>query len=306
MKRGAVVGIAAGAAVLVAAALAVVWWSAAQPETADTAAREYLRALEEGDPAAIEALRDAPLDDVTRSAFASADAYPTDASIESIDEDATTATVTADAEIGGERRTISFAFEKEDGDWRLSDDAPSVRIETTYDGSPGGGDSVWIGDALVETSDEVALLPAAYTVRAAPRGILSGETVAIVDATGGTIDLSTSLGTDAASIAQEQLDVYLDDCAAPAAAVPDNCGIRVPWAADLVSLERVAFRIEQYPVLRLAPDGRSFDATDGIIVATATGQSRSGEPASFSYRADDWAVRGAVRFTGDEMVLSVD
>lgn len=307
MKRGAVVGIVVGAVAVVAVVVgAAVWWSSAQPQTVDAAAREYLRALEEGDAAAIESLRDAPLDDVTRSAFASADAYIVDPRIARVDEDAARAAVTADAEIAGERRKISFALEEAEGEWRLTDDIPVVRIETAFGGSPGGGDSVWIGDALVGTADDVGLLPAVYTVRAAPRGILAGEVRAIVAETGATVELDTSLAADAASLAQEQLDAYLDGCTAPAAAVPGNCGIRVPWAADLASLERIAFRVEQYPALRLADDGASFEATGGILVATATGQTRGGELASFTYRAEDWAVRGAVRFTGDEMVLSVD
>ena len=55
----------------------------------------------------------------------------------------------------------------------------------------------------------------------------------------------------------------------------------------------------------LSADATGFDATGGVIVATATGASRAGGPESFTYRADDWSVRGSVRFEGDQMVLAV-
>jgi len=41
------------------------------------------------------------------------------------------------------------------------------------------------------------------------------------------------------------------------------------------------------------------------VVATATGKTRDGGSGSFTYRADDWALRGTVAFQGNEMVLAV-
>ena len=67
----------------------------------------------------------------------------------------------------------------------------------------------------------------------------------------------------------------------------------------------MAFRIDQSPALTLSPDLRTFAATGGAIVATATGTTRAGGAGTFTYRADDWALRGTVCFTGDEMVLAV-
>ena len=70
-------------------------------------------------------------------------------------------------------------------------------------------------------------------------------------------------------------------------------------------LDGIAFRIEEHPVVALSEDAASFDATGGVIVATATGTTRGGESRAFTYRADDWALRGSVRFSGDEMILAV-
>lgn len=110
---------------------------------------------------------------------------------------------------------------------------------------------------------------------------------------------------DPAIAIQEQLDAYADACAATAAAVPEHCGIVVPWAADLAELSGVAFRIEQYPAVALSPDGRSFDATGGILVATATGTTRDGVATTFTYRTDEWALRGDVSVEDDRTTLSV-
>ena len=41
-------------------------------------------------------------------------------------------------------------------------------------------------------------------------------------------------------------------------------------------------------------------------MATATGTTRDGAEASFTYRADDWALRGTVTLTRDDMKLAVD
>ena len=104
---------------------------------------------------------------------------------------------------------------------------------------------------------------------------------------------------------EEQLDAYAAQCAQASDAVPPNCGLRVPWAADLASLTSIAFRVEQTPQVVLSPDLRTFDATGGVIVATATGVTRTGDEASFTYRADDWALRGTIALTADGMQLVV-
>lgn len=307
MKRGAVIGIVGGAAALAAAIAVAVWWFSSRPQTPDAAARAYLDALETGDYSAIDGLLDEPVDAHVEAAFASAAAYAQDARVVTIAEAGQgRMQVRAQAEIDGEPHELAFALTSSSEGWNVAPDSlPTLRVEATLAGGPGLGDSAWIGEALVPTGTEVVLLPAVYEVAAAPRGILSGTAVATVATPDTTVALDTTIASDAASIAQQQLDAYLDTCAAPATDVPENCGIRVPWAADLTSLERIAFRIDEYPALVLSPDGTRFDATDGVIVATATGDARTGGSEAFTYRAEDWAVRGEVTFTGDELVLAV-
>jgi hypothetical protein len=302
VKRGAIVGIVVGAVVLAAVAATGVWWLSSRPDTADAAALSYLRALEAGDADAVDAALAAPLDDAARAAFASAGVYLRDPRIESVDTTEGRAVVRAEADLGGTRHAIAVVLTARDGGWAV---APESLATLRVDTSP--GDAAWVGDALLPADTDLDLPPARYVVEAAPRGILAGTQTA--DVIGGgevlVVELDAALAPEATALAQEQLDAYVDACTVDASEVPENCGIRVPWAADLTALESIAFRIDERPEVTLSPDGTGFDATGGVIVATATGPSRSGGTASYTYRADDWALRGSVTFTGDEMVLSV-
>lgn len=308
MKRGAVIGLAVGAAVAVAlAGAAVWWWLGSRSFTPEDTARAYLAALESGDYAAIDELRTTPLDDsIVADAFGGASAYISESRIEDVRAEGAAAVVTAEVELAGERRGLSFTLDLVDGAWVLSgDDLGALRATTALAGAP-VGDSVWIGDALSPTGTDVAVLPAEYAVVAAPRGVLEGSTSAVVVSGEATaVDVEATLAPEATTAAQQQLDVYLDACTKPAAAVPAHCGLRVPWAADLSALDSIAFRIDERPALALSADASTFDATGGVVVATATGTPRGGGSGSFTYRADDWALRGSVKLTGDEMVLSV-
>lgn len=309
MKRAAVVGVAIAAAVVVGC---FAWWLVARSPSAEDAARSYLEALSAGDFATIDEMRAVHLDDETEriiaDAFAGADAFVKDPRIEEISSQGGTVGVRASAELAGERRELFFALGDEGGRWTLSGDyLATLEVTTSLAGSDGlAGESAWVGGALVPAGAPVSLFPAEYSVEAAPRGILTGTaSVAISNDGPSAVALEASLAPDATEAAQVQIDGYADACTQAAAAVPANCGLRVPWAADLATLTSIAFRIDQRPVLALSPDGRTFAATGGVVVATATGMTRSGADASFTYRADDWALRGTVSFEGDEMVLAV-
>lgn len=309
MKRAAIVGIAA-AGVVVLAGGGLAWWAVSRGQSAEDAARSYLSALAAGDLGGVEAMRE-PLPDtqeeLLEQAFLSASAYIADPRIDELAEQGDgIVEVRASAELGGARKDIRFELESSGSGWTLVGDQAGT---LTVDAAVGDGvplDWVLVGDALAPTATPLALLPAEYAVAAAPRGILEGSAEAAVG-TGEptTVSLTAALAPDAASRVQEQLDAYAEACAEPAAAVPEHCGIVVPWAADLGSLERIAFRIEQYPIVAVSTDARSFDATGGVLVATAHGTTRDGSTASFTYRADDWALRGTIALDGERTVLSV-
>ncbi|NLP82300.1 hypothetical protein HF576_00395 [Microbacterium sp. CFH 90308] len=311
MKRAAVVGIIAGAAVAVAAAGAAAWFLL-RPASVEDVAREYLAALSDGDWEAIDGMRADPLPDdadvVVADSFTGAAGYAQDPRIETIGEErGGRVEVEATAEIDGSSRTIVFALTRVGSDWKLAGEDYLAAL-TVHAAIEDGTTlpAVRIGDALAPTKTVVALLPAVYDIRAAPSDVLEGGAViGVSNDAPAAVDVEASFSPDAAGLAQEQLDAYAESCTRAAAEVPDQCGLIVPWQADLAELERIAFRVEQLPDVTLSPTGTSFDATGGIVVATAHGLRRDGTPGSFTYRADDWALRGSIRFSGEEMVLGV-
>lgn len=309
MKRTAVVGIAAGVAVALVGAIA--WWALTRPPSVEDAARDYLAALSAGDFAAIDAMRGTDLDEdaerILTDAFAGADAFVAEPRVEDIAPDAEMTKVRASALIAGERRDVSFALRDDGGTWKLTGDYLASLEVTVLAGTDAPlGDSVWVGDALAPTGSSVLLLPAEYPVHAAPRGLLTGAASVPLSTDGAiTIRIEASLTPEASAAGQKELDAYAAACTQPAPTVPLNCGLRIPWAADLAMLGSLVFRVEQVPVLTFAADHRTFAATGGVVIATATGVTPDGETATFTYRADDWALRGTVTFQGDEMVLAV-
>ena len=308
MRRGAIIAIVVG--VVVAAVGAGVAWWLLRPPSAEDAAQRYLSALSTGDVAVIDAMRgssDPEVDRLVDDAFSGAKAYLSDARIDELASSGDRTVVRASAEFDGERRDLRFTLASEADGFVLTGDhlgALTARSIATATAEP-MGDSVWVGNALMPTDVKVGLLPAVYEVAAAPSVLLEGEGSVVIAAEPVELTIEATLTEAAGTAAQEQLDQYARTCAQRAVAVPEDCGIRVPWAADLTQLDAIAFRIEKFPAVSFDANGRTFGATGGVIVATATGLAWTGMPASFTYRAEGWALRGSVSFEGDEMVLAV-
>lgn len=314
MKRGAV--IVAGA---IAAALIIggaIWALTPRPQSPQEAAERYLAALAAGDVETISSMRAHLLTDedelTLRTAFESASGYiagpRVDSMIETEESGESTVDVRATAELAGGDIAVGFVLHREDDRWMLSDDyLGTLTVTAATTSGTVTSDAVRIGAALAPAATGVALLPASYAVSAAPRELLDGaETVSVSSGAAVELALETALTPPATSRAQEALDAYAAECTATATAVPPNCGLKVPWAADLATVASIAYRVERLPAVQLASEsGMEFAATGGVLVATATGTTRAGEPASFTYRAEDWALRGSIAFRGDEMLLSV-
>lgn len=304
-------GIVAGAAVAVAAAGLAAWFLL-RPASAEDAAHDYLTALADGDWKAVERLRAVPLagdtEQIIADAFRGAAGYAREPRIESVGEERDgRVDVQATAEIDGASRDILFTLTRIGSGWVLAgeDYLASLTVHAAIEGGT-TLPAVRIGDADAPTGTAVALLPAAYDITAIPSDVVEGGAVAgVSNDEPATVEVAASFSPDAAAQAQEQLDAYAAACTQPATDVPDHCGLIVPWQADLAGLDRIAFRVERLPELTLSPTGASFDASGGIVVATVHGQRRDGTSGTFTYRADDWALRGSIRFSGDEMVLAV-
>ncbi|GAA1697128.1 hypothetical protein GCM10009808_13250 [Microbacterium sediminicola] len=296
------IGIVA-AATLVVAAGGFGAWFALRPSGPGAAAQNYLGALAAADPAsAVQALACDGTDSTTLiGAFAGVTETITDPTVGEVIEQQESARATVAYSLDGQSREATLSLVSTAGVWRIAcDGLGALEVSTTH------GDTIAVGTQLLAADTTVAVLPGGYDITAAPVGILEGTATAAVPIGAVTpVSLDSTLSPAGRDAAAAQVQAYIDACAAPAATVPPNCGIRVPWAADLATLESIAFRIETAPTLTLSDDLSSFDATDGVIVATATGTTRAGAQASFTYRADDWALRGTITFTGNEMTLAV-
>jgi hypothetical protein len=303
VRRGILIGLAIGAVAIVALVAGAVLWTSTRPPSASDVVRAYFAALADGDADAALAATTLPDEAADRAAeaYAAVQTPISDARVTSAQEDSGAASIAVAYALGGSERETTLQLTSEGArGWRITDGTANLVVSTSL------GEAVRIGELSVPGGTDLALLPGRYEVEAAPRGLLEGSTtVDLEPGAAAEAPVTASLTPEAAALAQEQVDAYAEACATASSSVPANCGIRVPWAADLATVSRIAFRIEQRPVVALAADGRTFAATGGAIVATVTGTTRDGVTAGFTYRADDWALRGTISYTADEMVLGV-
>ena len=309
----------------------VAWSFISRPSGAAETAGAYLAALERGDGAAASALSAQQAVEAAAVEFGALDdatEWISAARVETITEAGTDATATATFTLAATQHSVTMTLSNRSGAWLVTD-APATTLRATStmgagieigdvavpfdDAAAAGADAATAAGTGTETETKaathaatVALLPGVYEVTAAPAGLLEGaQEVVATGAESLNVALQPTLGAAALTAADAQLATYLAACTAPATAVPLDCGIRVPWAADLASLTRLTFRIDKAPTLALAPDGSGFAATGGTLVATAVGVDDGGGAASFTYRDSEWALRGSVGFTIDALTLEV-
>lgn len=290
--------IGGGVAVVVAAVAGVlIWQAASRPATAEEAATAYLRALESGDAAAAEATGIA-VTETALDAFADAAEFIDDAEVSAVDENGGSATADVAFRLGGEERSAQLMLSNDSGRWTVDASALGTMTATAAIGA-----FVGIGDATFPVGEAVGLLPAAYTVSAAPASLLDGKGTAIL-LPGETADvaLEVALRPEATDAAQEKLDAHLDTCTAPAATAPEGCGIRIPWGTEFRAVSEMRYRIEQAPSVVVTATG--FSADGGVLVATVTGIGQDGADRTTTYRTESWSIRGDIAFTADGVELT--
>ena len=282
----------------------VVLWLVLRPSGPQSAAEDYLAALSRGDAASALGLVVTDGLDVSSAedAFAGVSGTISEARVTAMNEDGDTATAEIAYTLDAASASGEITLVRTDAGWKVTQSGLG-----TLTIASARGDAAAIGTAIVEVGAPFLLLPGLYDVLPAPVGILTGTATAGVTPGGAaTADLQPELSDTALETASAQVQAYIDACTAPTDAVPEGCGIRVPWAADLATLTSLAFRVETAPTLAIAEDLSSFAATGGVLVATATGTARDGSAGTFTYRTDDWSLRGGMDFTGNQLVLSVD
>ncbi|WP_029262975.1 MULTISPECIES: hypothetical protein [unclassified Microbacterium] len=293
---------AVGVVVLVAGGLWI-WQATGRPATAEEAAAEYLRALESGDPAAVEATG-AVMQRETLDAFSDATALVHGAEVISVsgDDSAPVGGVTATAEItfrlADEKHTAALTLSPVDGRWVVDESGRG-----TVTARPSVGSFVSIGGQTLPAGEATTLLPATYPVTAAPAELLSGESsVTVLLGDEQSIDLEVSLRSEATVAAQNQLDDHLEACTVPGDTPPEGCGIRIPWGTEFRAVSEFRYRVEKLPTLTLS--GNGFAAEGGVLVTTVTGTGQDGAKREATYRTDSWSLRGDVSFTAEGVVLS--
>lgn len=104
--------------------------------------------------------------------------------------------------------------------------------------------------------------------------------------------------------AQEELDAALIACAeSTASSPPEHCGIRIPWGTEFAGVTGIRYRIDTLPTLTI--DGAAFTAEGGVLVATVSGTGQDGAPRSETYRTENWAVRGDITITDDDVQIDI-
>lgn len=275
------------------------WWSASRTLTAEDTAHVLLLALETGDTDLL-AATGVEVSDAARTAFAQADEYLSSSAVTGSEASDSATIVTVVYELGGQEHRADVRFHRGDDGWIAASDTllGAVTVEADW-----GADAA-VGASLIPLGVPTALLPARYEVHASPRMLLDEvPTVAVLAGRAHTVTLESPVNETLIAAAQAQLDAHLQACTVSAREVPANCGIRIPWGADLVVAEQFRHRIEQYPAVALDPE--RFHATGGTLVTTVSGIDHAGDAASFTYRASEWGVRGDVLLTPEEAVLQV-
>jgi hypothetical protein len=294
--RARLIAGAAALAVVVGVGAIWIWQSSSAPVSAEDAAIAYLRALESGDSAAVEATGIAVTPEAL-AAFDEAAAVIDEPAVMTVEQTATTATADVSFALDGETHHAELSLALTDGSWTV--DASGLGTVTAKT-SP--GTAVTLGAATFTASEDIALLPAVYAAVAAPADLLDGGTdVVVLPGAQTEISVDAVLLPEATAEAQQQLNAHLEECTASGEVAPEGCGIRIPWGTDFRAVTEANYRIETLPTITLSESG--FTATGGALVATVTGTGQDGTERTLTYRTDDWSVRGDVTFSDSELVL---
>lgn len=276
------------------------WWLATRGPDPETVAEEYLAALQAGDADALRDLTGAAAGDDALESFAQASDYVSDAELGSVEVEGDRAQVHATVTLAGESRDVTVPMERSDGEWILPSHT-TVTVTSTM------GTVAAIGERTFAENSPQPLLPAVYEVVPQPSEILTGAaTVAVFPGEErAEVTLEASLADGAREVVQQRLDEHVASCAEATDAVPEACGIVVPWASDLRELRETAFTVERTPLVELDADAGTFAATGGALVARMTGVAHDGSEQTFTYRTDEWSLRGTMEFRDAQLVLSV-
>lgn len=266
-----------------------------RPATPEDQARAYLDALAAGDAEAA-AATGVEAGEYAGPALSAATGLISSPTVGTAVVDGRMATVDVNFQLDGETRETELVL-RHDGDRWVPEAASALAtaqlpVPTT------------IGDAFLDAGRRTPLYPGVYEAQAAPADYFEGSVeFALVPGDNEQPAMEPQMRPEGQELAQAQLDAYAATCTEKAAEVPEHCGIRVPWAGDLVEIKKISYEVERTPSIALDDD--AFIATGGSLVATVQGTGFDGRLMTVSYRTDTWSMRGDVSFTADDILLEV-
>ncbi|MGF3056688.1 hypothetical protein [Microbacterium sp. YY-01] len=286
-------------------AITLLWLFRSPQATARTTVDEVFHGLATGDSDAISAAG-IRVPDAAAQAFAAAEAYLSEPTITQLVKHDNSATADVTFQLDGATHTTTVQLTHADGAWSITEGLWGTLTATSTQGT-----HVAVGDALMTLDEQHPVLPAVYTVVAAPSSFLGGSaTATVLPDAGGEAAVTAQLHESGRAFVQEAIEDYARDCAAVTTALAERCGLTVPWAADLATLESVSVDIERMPRVELAEmkpgaDTADFSAADGVVIVTVSGKTTAGSDEEFSYRSPQWMLTGTYSFEGDELIVRV-
>jgi hypothetical protein len=168
-----------------------------------------------------------------------------------------------------------------------------------------------VNGTTVAFGDEYSLpaYPALYTVGAPGNDFFSAEEVEYAVGTGTRasyegVDLELAPTEALQSGAQDAVNAYLDECAKSTELDPENCGLRLSWYSDFTSVDKVEYKIDDYPVVEIDEYGTYFTAEGGSYTADVTGTTYDGSKDTLPFGLDgDWGISGKLVIDGDTITI---
>ncbi len=168
-----------------------------------------------------------------------------------------------------------------------------------------------VNGTTVSFGDEYSLpaYPALYTVGAPGNDFFSAEEQSYAVATGSrasydgvTLDVAPTEALTAA--VQEAVNAHLDECVKSTELDPEGCNLRLSWYSDFTSVDKVAYKVGEYPTVEVDEYGSYFDATGGSYTADVTGTTYDGAKDTLPFGLDgDWGITGKIVIDGDTVTI---
>jgi hypothetical protein len=168
-----------------------------------------------------------------------------------------------------------------------------------------------VNGVTVAFGDEYSLpaYPAMYTVGAPGNDFFTAEEQSYAVATGTranfdgvTLEVAPTEALTAA--VQESVNAFLDDCAASTELDPEGCSLRLSWYTDFTSVDKVTYKIDEYPTVEVDENGTYFTASEGSYTADVTGTTYDGSKDTLPFGLDgEWGITGKITIDGDTVTI---